>query len=271
MVSRCDRQFVIGEGELVGAVLGLKRRCVVEVDHRGREEPVVERCDVRIAHFPGGHAASMRPAAPLETRDAAGFLCLSQRGLDISQADRLPFVLTHLKEVALEAVMKIPELLTGEQVATRLGISRERVRQLAGRPDFPPPLGRIGKAIVWSEDDVDAYANGVRRFFIVNGISIGTERARELAARLEREAGPGGTEKRNRARALASAVSSQLEVGGGMNISDKEAATVFDVLQKWLDDVGVDAFGEQLMDLRYRLYADLDDAGAFRKGGEGHA
>jgi prophage regulatory protein len=180
--------------------------------------------------------------------------------------------LTHLKEVALEAAVKIPELLTGEQVATRLGISRERVRQLSGRPDFPPPLGRIGKAVVWSETDVEAYAKGTRLFFVVNGISIGVERAKELAARLERKGAPGGTDDRNRARMLAAAIRAQLELGSqgtlgnpGINVHDEQAAAVFAVLDKWLEDVGVDTFGEQLMDLRYRLH------GEFPTGGGGNA
>jgi hypothetical protein len=41
------------------------------------------------------------------------------------------------------------ELVTGAEVGRRLGISRERVRQLTARPDFPEPLGRIGPAKVW--------------------------------------------------------------------------------------------------------------------------
>ena len=181
----------------------------------------------------------------------------------MSQVPALPSLLTHLKEVALETAVKIPELLTGEQVANRLGISRERVRQLAGRPDFPPPLGRIGKAIVWSEDDVEAYVSGVRKFFVVSGISIGIDKAKELAARLEIKGGPGGSDARNRARALAFAIQAQLEGDGRLDIkTGKEAATVFSVLQEWLETVGVDVFGEKLMDLRYRLHAELQDGGS---------
>jgi hypothetical protein len=41
------------------------------------------------------------------------------------------------------------ELVTGAEIGRRLGISRERVRQLTARSDFPESLGRIGPANVW--------------------------------------------------------------------------------------------------------------------------
>lgn len=51
----------------------------------------------------------------------------------------------------------LDELVTGAEVARRLGLSRERVRQLAQRDDFPRPLGRVGNAIVWRWPDVDEW------------------------------------------------------------------------------------------------------------------
>lgn len=35
-----------------------------------------------------------------------------------------------------------------------MNLSRERVRQLAQRPDFPVPIGRLGQANVWGWDAV---------------------------------------------------------------------------------------------------------------------
>lgn len=55
----------------------------------------------------------------------------------------------------------LDELVTGSEAARRLGISRERVRQLAERADFPKPLGRVGNAIVWRWADLAAW-NGAR-------------------------------------------------------------------------------------------------------------
>lgn len=52
---------------------------------------------------------------------------------------------------------ELEQLLTGADVARRLGVSRERVRQLAERDDFPAPLGRVGNYIVWRAGDVDAW------------------------------------------------------------------------------------------------------------------
>ena len=53
----------------------------------------------------------------------------------------------------------LEELVTGAEVARRLGSSRERVRQLAERDDFPRPIGRVGVAIVWRWPDVKAWAS----------------------------------------------------------------------------------------------------------------
>lgn len=53
---------------------------------------------------------------------------------------------------------ELEQLLTGADVARRLGLSRERVRQLAQRDDFPQPLGRVGNYIVWRAEEIEAWA-----------------------------------------------------------------------------------------------------------------
>ena len=54
--------------------------------------------------------------------------------------------------------VELEELVSGAEAARRLGLSRERIRQLAGQPGFPAPLGRVGQAIVWRWADVEAWA-----------------------------------------------------------------------------------------------------------------
>jgi predicted DNA-binding transcriptional regulator AlpA len=153
---------------------------------------------------------------------------------------------------------QLENLITGAEVARRLGLSTERVRQLAGRPDFPPPAGRVGKAVVWKTSDVEDYAAGRRAFFAVNGISIGIDKARELAARLDRQA---GAHRSSTAGRIAATIEGLLDTGGAIKVAAEDAEVVFGALQRWLEDTNVDVFGEQLMDLRYRLFADLQDAG----------
>lgn len=46
------------------------------------------------------------------------------------------------------------ELISGAEIARGLHVSRERGRQLAERPDFPKPLGRLGTTRVWAWKDV---------------------------------------------------------------------------------------------------------------------
>lgn len=59
------------------------------------------------------------------------------------------------------------DLVTGGEIARRLGISRERVRQLAQRPDFPSPLGRLGSANIWGWKAVDDWRHANDRVPVV--------------------------------------------------------------------------------------------------------
>lgn len=57
----------------------------------------------------------------------------------------------------------LEDLVTGAEIARRLGVSRARAHQLAARPDFPAPLGRIGQAKVWRWTDIKAWLPAVGR------------------------------------------------------------------------------------------------------------
>ncbi|MBM3679011.1 MAG: helix-turn-helix domain-containing protein [Actinobacteria bacterium] len=55
------------------------------------------------------------------------------------------------------------DLVTTAEAARRLGLSRERVRQLAQRADFPRPLGKVGNAVVWRWTDIEEWRRHRRR------------------------------------------------------------------------------------------------------------
>ena len=55
------------------------------------------------------------------------------------------------------------ELVTGGDVGRRLGISRQRVGQLAATDGFPEPIGRLGRANVWRWADIAAWARAAGR------------------------------------------------------------------------------------------------------------
>lgn len=57
----------------------------------------------------------------------------------------------------------LENLVTGVDVARRLGLSRERVRQLAERNDFPDPIGKFGPAIVWRWTEIEKWAHATGR------------------------------------------------------------------------------------------------------------
>nr|WP_091614853.1 AlpA family phage regulatory protein [Micromonospora mirobrigensis] len=43
------------------------------------------------------------------------------------------------------------------EIATRLGVSRQRTRQIIDRPDFPQPYDRLGMGAVWLKSEVEAW------------------------------------------------------------------------------------------------------------------
>jgi len=61
------------------------------------------------------------------------------------------------------APKELEDLVTGGEIANRLGISRARLHQLAARPDFPEPLGRVGQSKVWRWSDVRIWLPAVGR------------------------------------------------------------------------------------------------------------
>lgn len=157
----------------------------------------------------------------------------------------------------MSSTEQLQELITGAEVARRLNVSRQRVAQLRKTLGFPEPAGKVGVAVVWRAGDIAKYATGVRQLVVVNRVPLTIERATELAARLRRQGGPDLSKPEHD---VASAIESLLEKGGSVSVSGDELVAVWKTLQKWLEDVGVDVFGEQLMSLRYRLHGELPAA-----------
>jgi predicted DNA-binding transcriptional regulator AlpA len=55
------------------------------------------------------------------------------------------------------------ELVIAVDIATRLGISPQRVNVLAGGPGFPKPLGKLGRSSVWRWSTVERWARETGR------------------------------------------------------------------------------------------------------------
>jgi predicted DNA-binding transcriptional regulator AlpA len=55
------------------------------------------------------------------------------------------------------------ELVVAADIAERLSISRARVSVLAGRSDFPRPVGRLGRSEVWRWASVERWARETGR------------------------------------------------------------------------------------------------------------
>jgi predicted DNA-binding transcriptional regulator AlpA len=54
-------------------------------------------------------------------------------------------------------VNELDDLVTAAEIGRRMGVSRQRVAQLAERDDFPNALGRLGNYVVWRWDDVEQW------------------------------------------------------------------------------------------------------------------
>jgi predicted DNA-binding transcriptional regulator AlpA len=48
-------------------------------------------------------------------------------------------------------------LLNTSAIAERLGVSREWVRRLADRDDFPDPIQQVGRMRLWRSSDVERW------------------------------------------------------------------------------------------------------------------
>ena len=51
-----------------------------------------------------------------------------------------------------------PTRLAGaHEIRELLGVSRQRVYQLAARPDFPEPIANLAQGKVWAVDDIEQW------------------------------------------------------------------------------------------------------------------
>jgi predicted DNA-binding transcriptional regulator AlpA len=54
--------------------------------------------------------------------------------------------------------VRIPPLVGPAEIAQLLGVSRQRVTQLAAHPDFPPPAQELVMGKVWLRSDIESWA-----------------------------------------------------------------------------------------------------------------
>ena len=55
-------------------------------------------------------------------------------------------------------VAAVHHLVGSAEIASMLGVSRQRVQQLISRPDFPKPAAVLAMGKVWNTTDVQAWA-----------------------------------------------------------------------------------------------------------------
>ena len=57
----------------------------------------------------------------------------------------------------------LPVLVGASEVGEMLGVTRQRVHQLSGRPDFPVPLVKVAMGPLWDARAIRAFAEGWAR------------------------------------------------------------------------------------------------------------
>jgi predicted DNA-binding transcriptional regulator AlpA len=57
----------------------------------------------------------------------------------------------------------VHHLVGPHEIATMLGVSRQRVYQLVTRPDFPRPEARLKQGTVWRTEEVQQWAERTGR------------------------------------------------------------------------------------------------------------
>jgi hypothetical protein len=74
--------------------------------------------------------------------------------------------------------VQLAELVTAAEIGRRLGLTRQRVQQLANEAGFPEPLGRVGHYIVYRWRDIEAWAQSNGRPVQSPVPAPGTDQAR---------------------------------------------------------------------------------------------
>lgn len=167
-------------------------------------------------------------------------------------------IATRTEEETAMSAIDVDQLLTGEQVADQLGVSRQRVQQLAGRADFPPPAGKIGKATVWRAGDIADYRRGLRAFVTINGVGLGTEEARALADRLMSTVVMTAKYPAPMNAQIAAKLQPAIATGGRVHLTDVEAMAVRSAIDDWIMQAGPSVVGDRITMLRYRLGSEVE-------------
>ena len=53
-------------------------------------------------------------------------------------------------------------LVGAHEIRALLGVSRQRVYQLAGQSDFPKPVATLAQGKIWAVDDIETWIDGHR-------------------------------------------------------------------------------------------------------------
>jgi hypothetical protein len=59
--------------------------------------------------------------------------------------------------------LKAMQLMTQADIATALGVTRQRAQRITQQDEFPAPAGEVGTAPVWFGDEVESWQAGWNR------------------------------------------------------------------------------------------------------------
>lgn len=98
------------------------------------------------------------PRAAIDEGSAAFVLAVVQAGYSIEAWTEAEAITTAEADRRIETPT-IPELVSGKEAAEILGVSRQRVHQLANdHPDFPEPVAHLANGKIWLLASIEGFA-----------------------------------------------------------------------------------------------------------------
>lgn len=145
LFDAADRLLYVGVGELPATRWQ---------DHRSHKEwwPQVDHSTVR--YFPTRDEALAEEARAIAAEHPLHNVMGTPRVAARRRRDVPP--------VTYVGAEGVPALVGAQEIAVRLGVSRQRVQQLVARPGFPPAACELAMGKAWRSEDIEAWVRVYR-------------------------------------------------------------------------------------------------------------
>ena len=113
-----------------------------------------KEANASLADLPGHIEVTACEPGPDELRAASS---VKKRVADLVPGDVCAVKIALQDEDAPNGEFTLPQVVSSPDAAAILGISRQRLHQIRGNPDFPPPLFQLPTGPIWGRDAIERY------------------------------------------------------------------------------------------------------------------